>query len=272
MSAPDLKTAYRRIMDDHFPDRMEISFIGPDGRQTLVYEKATLGHRRRGEGPALRGEPRAGGRPLPPGERQPRRSGGAAMIAPGRYLASDIELLQSGQAPREDQHHRRRQRAEHPPLLRDSPCAVIVKHNNPCGAAKGVTLAEAYRQGAHGRPARGVRRRHRSQPRGGPRNGRADRARPTPRSWWPPSSPPASWRSSHSGRTSASCGLREHGRASSPSSAPRSSTSRASSTAAWWCRPPSCREHSPPQTSCPAAAVWKGTEYPSNAPRRRGVR
>jgi phosphoribosylaminoimidazolecarboxamide formyltransferase/IMP cyclohydrolase len=41
MAAGDLKSAYRRIMDDHFPDRMEISFIGPDGRQTLAYEKAS---------------------------------------------------------------------------------------------------------------------------------------------------------------------------------------------------------------------------------------
>ena len=41
MSAPDFKTAYRRIMDDHFPAGMEISFVGEEGRQTLVYEKAT---------------------------------------------------------------------------------------------------------------------------------------------------------------------------------------------------------------------------------------
>jgi len=26
----------------------------------------------------------------------------------------------------------------------DDPCAIIVKHNNPCGAARGRTLAEAY--------------------------------------------------------------------------------------------------------------------------------
>ncbi len=37
----DLKSAYRRIMEDHFPDRMEISFVGESGRQTLFYEKAT---------------------------------------------------------------------------------------------------------------------------------------------------------------------------------------------------------------------------------------
>ncbi|HEY9593523.1 MAG TPA: IMP cyclohydrolase, partial [Spirochaetia bacterium] len=41
MATQDLKSAYRRIMDDHFPERMEISFIDASGRQTLVYEKAT---------------------------------------------------------------------------------------------------------------------------------------------------------------------------------------------------------------------------------------
>ena len=40
-SRPDFKSAYRRIMDEHFPDRMEISFVGEGGRQTLVYQKAT---------------------------------------------------------------------------------------------------------------------------------------------------------------------------------------------------------------------------------------
>jgi hypothetical protein len=35
MAVTDLKSAYRRIMDDHFPDRMEISFVSETGRQTL---------------------------------------------------------------------------------------------------------------------------------------------------------------------------------------------------------------------------------------------
>ena len=35
----DLKKAYRTIMEDHFPEQMEISFIDGDNRQTLAYEK-----------------------------------------------------------------------------------------------------------------------------------------------------------------------------------------------------------------------------------------
>ena len=46
MAAPDLKSAYKRIMEDHFPDRMEISFVGEAGRQTLVLRKSHLGDRR----------------------------------------------------------------------------------------------------------------------------------------------------------------------------------------------------------------------------------
>jgi phosphoribosylaminoimidazolecarboxamide formyltransferase/IMP cyclohydrolase len=35
----DLKKAYHTIMDDHFPDRMEIAFVSGEQRTTLVYEK-----------------------------------------------------------------------------------------------------------------------------------------------------------------------------------------------------------------------------------------
>ena len=37
----DLKKIYRTIMEDHFPPRMEISFVHPDKRQTLLYEKVS---------------------------------------------------------------------------------------------------------------------------------------------------------------------------------------------------------------------------------------
>ena len=35
----DLKKMYRTIMDDHFPPKMEISFVDENGRQTLFYDK-----------------------------------------------------------------------------------------------------------------------------------------------------------------------------------------------------------------------------------------
>ncbi len=39
--AEDLKQMYKTIMDDHFPPRMEISFVDGKERQTLFYEKVT---------------------------------------------------------------------------------------------------------------------------------------------------------------------------------------------------------------------------------------
>jgi phosphoribosylaminoimidazolecarboxamide formyltransferase/IMP cyclohydrolase len=39
--AEDLKKMYRTIVNEHFPPRMEISFVDDDRRQTLCYEKVT---------------------------------------------------------------------------------------------------------------------------------------------------------------------------------------------------------------------------------------
>ncbi|MCP4107861.1 MAG: IMP cyclohydrolase, partial [Desulfobacteraceae bacterium] len=35
----DLKKMYKTIVDEHFPPKMEISFVDNDKRQTLFYEK-----------------------------------------------------------------------------------------------------------------------------------------------------------------------------------------------------------------------------------------
>ena len=96
--AEDLKKMYRTIVDDHFPSQMEISFIEGSHRQTLLYEKvlwtidAVQKGLRYGENP---GQEAAlykminGNLVL----------GEAESIQPGKYLASDIELLQSGKHP-----------------------------------------------------------------------------------------------------------------------------------------------------------------------------
>jgi phosphoribosylaminoimidazolecarboxamide formyltransferase/IMP cyclohydrolase len=144
-SRPDFKSAYRRIMDDHFPDRMEISFVGENGRQTLVYEKATW---------VIDGEEKG----LRYGENPGQEAalyrllngnlslGGVTTIAPGRHLASDIELLQSGKHPGKINITDVDNALSILRYFARSPCAIIVKHNNPCGAAKAATLAEAYRK------------------------------------------------------------------------------------------------------------------------------
>ena len=40
--AEDLKKMYRTIVEDHFPTKMEVSFIDGDQRQTLFYEKVLM--------------------------------------------------------------------------------------------------------------------------------------------------------------------------------------------------------------------------------------
>jgi phosphoribosylaminoimidazolecarboxamide formyltransferase/IMP cyclohydrolase len=145
MSAQDFKSAYKRIMDEHFPDRMEISFVGEGGRQTLIYEKATwsIGGEQKGlrygENPGQEAALyRLANGSLSLGE--------MTMIQPGRYLASDVELLQSGKHPGKINITDIDNALGILRYFSASPCAVIVKHNNPCGAAKAATLAEAYRK------------------------------------------------------------------------------------------------------------------------------
>lgn len=141
----DLRSAYRRIEDERFPERMEISFYGSEGKQTLVYEKVTwvIGGEekglRYGENPGQQAalyRLTAGGLVL----------GNVATIRPGRYLASNAELLQSGKHPGKINITDVDSALNILRHLADRPAAIIVKHNNPCGAARAETLAEAYRR------------------------------------------------------------------------------------------------------------------------------
>jgi phosphoribosylaminoimidazolecarboxamide formyltransferase/IMP cyclohydrolase len=143
MATKDFKSAYKTIMDDHFPPVMEISFVDEDGRQTLVFEKATWlidgieKGLRYGENP---GQEAALYR-LVNGNLI---LGGVENIQPGWYLASDAELLQSGKHPGKINITDIDNALNILRYLTESPCAVIVKHNNPCGVAKAESLAEAY--------------------------------------------------------------------------------------------------------------------------------
>jgi phosphoribosylaminoimidazolecarboxamide formyltransferase/IMP cyclohydrolase len=141
--AEDLKKMYRTIVDDHFPLRMEISFVEGKERQTLFYEKVlwTID----GENKGLRyGEN--------PGQEAALYKlvngnlilGAAESIQPGRYLASDIELLQSGKHPGKTNLTDADNSLNILRYFMDKPTAVIVKHNNPCGVARSQSLEEAY--------------------------------------------------------------------------------------------------------------------------------
>ncbi len=139
----DLKAAYKTIMDDHFSPRMEITFVDGDERQTLYYEKVSWlidgveKGLRYGENPGQE----AALYKLVNGNLT---LGGVTCIQAGRHLASDAELLQSGKHPGKINITDVDSSLNILRYLTDTPCSVIVKHNNPCGVAKGTTLAEAY--------------------------------------------------------------------------------------------------------------------------------
>ena len=141
--AEDLKKMYRTIMDDHFPPNMEISFVDQDKRQTLFYEKVSWvidevqKGLRYGENP---GQEAALFR-LTNGNLV---LGDSETIQAGQYLASDIELLQSGKHPGKTNLTDADNSLNILRYFVDKPTAVIVKHNNPCGVARADTLEEAY--------------------------------------------------------------------------------------------------------------------------------
>ena len=139
----DLKKMYKTIMDDHFTPNLEVSFVDGKNRQTLFYEKISWvidgvnKGLRYGENPGQE----AALYKLVNGNLA---LGDAKTIVPGKYLVSDIELLQSGK------HQGKTNLTDADNSLNilryftDTPCAVIVKHNNPCGAARAKSLEDAY--------------------------------------------------------------------------------------------------------------------------------
>jgi len=143
--ADDLKKMYKTIMDDHFPPQMEISFVDGDNRQTLFYTKVdwiiegVKKGLRYGENP---GQEAA----LYRLENGNLVLGETRTIAPGQYLASDIELLQSGKHPGKTNLTDADNALNILRYFTDTPCAIIVKHNNPCGAAISDSLEDAYKK------------------------------------------------------------------------------------------------------------------------------
>ena len=141
----DLKQMYKTIMDDHFPPQMEISFVDGGSRQTLVYEKAdwTIDNVRKG---------------LRYGENPGQEAalyrlvngnlilGETETIHPGRYLVSDIELLQSGKHPGKTNLTDADNALNILRYFSEQPAVIIVKHNNPCGAAISDSLQDAYQK------------------------------------------------------------------------------------------------------------------------------
>ncbi len=141
--AEDLKQMYKTVMDDHFTPSMEISFVDKGERQTLFYEKVawTIDGVQKG----LRyGEN--------PGQEAALYKlvngnlilGGIETIKPGKYIVSNLELLQSGKHPGKTNLTDADNALNILRYFSDSPGAVIVKHNNPCGVAIADSLEQAY--------------------------------------------------------------------------------------------------------------------------------
>ena len=143
----DLKKMYSTILGDHFPLEMTISF----GDQKLIYRKRTwkiaqedgsIDERgiRYGENPdqeAALYELVNGNLVL----------GECSFISPGNGLVSSIaveDMLQVGKHPGKINLTDIDNGLNILKYLVDRPAAVILKHNNPCGAAYGQTLAEAF--------------------------------------------------------------------------------------------------------------------------------
>ncbi|MGE5258608.1 MAG: hypothetical protein ACM3KE_18175 [Hyphomicrobiales bacterium] len=141
--SPDLKQMYRTIMDDHFPLRMELSFVDGSKRQTLVYEKVSWiidgveKGLRYGENPGQEAAlyKLANGNLV---------LGRVENIQPGQYLSSAAELLQSGKHPGKTNITDADNSLNILRYFTDRPTVVIVKHNNPCGVARSETLLDAY--------------------------------------------------------------------------------------------------------------------------------
>jgi len=141
--AEDLKKMYRTIMDDHFPPEMEVSFVENGKRQTLFYEKVTWTI------DAVEKGLRYGENPGQEAALYKMVNGNLVLgevetIQPGQFLASDIELLQSGKHPGKTNLTDADNSLNILRYLTDRPAVVIVKHNNPCGVARSDSLEDAY--------------------------------------------------------------------------------------------------------------------------------
>jgi len=148
--AEDLKKMYRTVMEDHFPDSLGLSF----GDQELVYRKRSWRFPDEKTGELIEKGLRYGENPgqeaalyeLVGGNL---KLGACRFIEAGNGLVSAIseeDMLQEGKHPGKINLTDLDNGLNILKYLMEKPAAVILKHNNPCGAALGGTLYEAYRR------------------------------------------------------------------------------------------------------------------------------
>lgn len=144
----DIKKMYRTIMFDHFPDEMIIRF----GEQTLIYKKRAWRILDEKTGELIEKGLRYGENP---GQEAALYElidgnlvlGGCQFIEPANGLVSSIteeDMIQAGKHPGKTNLTDLDNGLNILKFLMDRPAAIILKHNNPCGAAYGNSLAGAY--------------------------------------------------------------------------------------------------------------------------------
>jgi len=146
--AEDLKKMYRTVMEDHFPESLRIGF----GDQELVYRKRTWKFPDSKTGELIEKGLRYGENP---GQEAALYElvgghlilGDCRFIDPNNGLVSAIreeDMLQEGKHPGKTNLTDLDNGLNIMKYLMNKPASVILKHNNPCGAAFGKTPAEAY--------------------------------------------------------------------------------------------------------------------------------
>jgi len=144
----ELKKMYKTIMEDHFPDEMIIKFVD----QILIYRKRAWKIPDEKTGELIEKGLRYGENPDQEAALYELVNGnlilgGCQFIQPGNGLVSSIteeDMIQFGKHPGKINLTDLDNGLNIIKYLMDRPAAVILKHNNPCGAAYGKTLSEAY--------------------------------------------------------------------------------------------------------------------------------
>jgi phosphoribosylaminoimidazolecarboxamide formyltransferase/IMP cyclohydrolase len=143
----DLKKMYSNILGDSFPMDMTISF----GEQKLIYKKKTWAIPTEGGGVDERGI-RYGENPDQEAALYELVNGNLSLgnckfIDPGNGMVSAInveDMLQVGKHPGKINLTDIDNGLNIIKYLMDKPASVILKHNNPCGAAYGDNLSSAF--------------------------------------------------------------------------------------------------------------------------------
>lgn len=144
---------YRTRQEDPFPDEVDITLRYPDREITLPYKKVSWSITedgkteerglRYGENPHQKAALyRYNGEPL--------EIEGLGKMEPIRGLSSDLELLQSGKHPGKINVVDVDRALQILSFLKDQAAAVIMKHNNPCGVARGKNMVDAITRARQG--------------------------------------------------------------------------------------------------------------------------